>query len=43
MNNGVFMTPGVEEEWTISIAHSEADLERFADALEAFAKDLTAA
>jgi glutamate-1-semialdehyde 2,1-aminomutase len=43
MNNGVFMTPGVEEEWTISIAHSEADLERFADALEAFAKDLTSA
>jgi glutamate-1-semialdehyde 2,1-aminomutase len=41
MNHGVFMTPGVEEEWTISIAHSEADLERFADALEAFAQDLT--
>jgi glutamate-1-semialdehyde 2,1-aminomutase len=41
MNHGVFMTPGVEEEWTISIAHSEEDLERFADALEAFAKDLT--
>ena len=42
MNNGVFMTPGVEEEWTLSIAHSEDDLRRFADALEAFAKDLTA-
>jgi glutamate-1-semialdehyde 2,1-aminomutase len=41
MNHGVFMTPGVEEEWTLSIAHSEEDLERFADALEAFAKDLT--
>ena len=26
MNNGVFMTPGVEEEWTLSIAHSEDDL-----------------
>jgi glutamate-1-semialdehyde 2,1-aminomutase len=43
MNNGVFMTPGVEEEWTLSIAHSEGDLQRFADALEAFAKDVTAA
>jgi glutamate-1-semialdehyde 2,1-aminomutase len=42
MNNGVFMTPGVEEEWTLSIAHSEDDLQRFADALEAFAKDVTA-
>src|SRR5215207_9217234 len=41
MNRGVFMTPGVEEEWTISIAHSEEDLEQFAGALEAFAKDLT--
>jgi glutamate-1-semialdehyde 2,1-aminomutase len=43
MNNGVFMTPGVEEEWTISIAHTEEDLQRFADALEAFAKDVTSA
>ena len=43
MNNGVFMTPGVEEEWTLSIAHSDDDLERFADAFEAFARDVTAA
>ena len=41
MNNGVFMTPGVEEEWTLSIAHSEPDLQRFVDALEAFARDVT--
>ncbi|MFI5122287.1 MAG: aminotransferase class III-fold pyridoxal phosphate-dependent enzyme, partial [Vicinamibacteria bacterium] len=43
MNHGVFMTPGVEEEWTISIAHTEQDLQTFADALEAFARDLTSA
>ena len=42
MNHGVFMTPGVEEEWTLSIAHSEEDLQTFVDALEAFAKDLSA-
>ena len=42
MNNGVFMTPGVEEEWTLSIAHTEDDLGRFAGALEAFARDVTA-
>ena len=42
MNHGVFMTPGVEEEWTISVAHSEEDLQVFADALEAFARDVTA-
>ena len=41
MNNGIFMTPGVEEEWTISIAHGDDDLERFANALEHFARDLT--
>jgi glutamate-1-semialdehyde 2,1-aminomutase len=43
MNHGVFMTPGVEEEWTLSVAHSEDDLQTFADALEAFAGDVTAA
>jgi glutamate-1-semialdehyde 2,1-aminomutase len=42
MNNGVFMTPGVEEEWTVSVAHTEEDLKVFADALEAFARDITA-
>jgi glutamate-1-semialdehyde 2,1-aminomutase len=43
MNHGVFMTPGVEEEWTLSVAHSERDLQAFADAFEAFARDVTAA
>jgi glutamate-1-semialdehyde 2,1-aminomutase len=43
LNHGVFMTPGVEEEWTLSIAHSEEDLQTFANALEAFARDLTGA
>jgi glutamate-1-semialdehyde 2,1-aminomutase len=42
MNHGVFMTPGTEEEWTVSIAHSERDLQAFADAFEAFARDVTA-
>jgi glutamate-1-semialdehyde 2,1-aminomutase len=38
MNNGIFMTPGVEEEWTLSIAHTDADLERYLDAFEKFAQ-----
>ena len=42
MNHHVFMTPGVEEEWTVSVAHSQEDLQVFADALEAFARDVTA-
>jgi glutamate-1-semialdehyde 2,1-aminomutase len=42
MNNGIFMTPGVEEEWTLSIAHSDTDVRRFLDAFETFARDVTA-
>jgi glutamate-1-semialdehyde 2,1-aminomutase len=42
MNHGIFMTPGTEEEWTLSIAHSDEDLQRYLDAFEAFARDLTA-
>jgi glutamate-1-semialdehyde 2,1-aminomutase len=41
MNHGIFMTPGVEEEWTLSIAHSDGDLERYVNAFEAFARDVT--
>jgi glutamate-1-semialdehyde 2,1-aminomutase len=40
MNNGIFMTPGVEEEWTLSIAHTDAHLDRYLAAFEAFASDL---
>jgi glutamate-1-semialdehyde 2,1-aminomutase len=43
MNHGIFMTPGTEEEWTLSIAHSDDDLQRYLDAFEAFAADVTAA
>jgi glutamate-1-semialdehyde 2,1-aminomutase len=42
MNHGIFMTPGVEEEWTLSVAHSDEDLRRYLDAFEAFARDVTA-
>ena len=42
MNHAIFMTPGVEEEWTLSIAHSEDDVQRYLNAFETFAKDVTA-
>jgi glutamate-1-semialdehyde 2,1-aminomutase len=42
MNHGIFMTPGVEEEWTLSIAHSDDDVERYLNAFETFARDVTA-
>ena len=41
MNHGIFMTPGVEEEWTLSVAHSDEDIERYLGAFEAFARDVT--
>jgi glutamate-1-semialdehyde 2,1-aminomutase len=41
MNHGIFMTPGVEEEWTLSIRHTAEDRQRYLDAFEAFAKDVT--
>ncbi len=41
MNHGVFMTPGVDEEWTLSVLHTEADLARYVEVLEVFARDVT--
>jgi glutamate-1-semialdehyde 2,1-aminomutase len=42
MNHGIFMTPGVEEEWTLSIAHTDEHVQTYLEAFEAFARDLTA-
>jgi glutamate-1-semialdehyde 2,1-aminomutase len=42
MNAGIFMTPGEDEEWTLSVLHSDADLQRYVDVFEAFARDVTA-
>ena len=41
MNHGIFMTPGVEEEWTLSIAHEDEHIDRYVAAFEAFASDVT--
>jgi len=41
MNRGIFMTPGREEEWTLSVAHSFEDCDRFVAAFEELASDLT--
>jgi glutamate-1-semialdehyde 2,1-aminomutase len=32
VNRGIFMTPGDEEQWTLSVQHSDADVDRFVDA-----------
>jgi glutamate-1-semialdehyde 2,1-aminomutase len=41
MNHGIFMTPGRDEEWTLSVAHTDAHLTRYLEAFEAFARDVT--
>ncbi|MEA2268179.1 MAG: glutamate-semialdehyde -aminomutase, partial [Solirubrobacteraceae bacterium] len=41
MNHAIFMTPGVDEQWTLSVAHGEEDLTRYVDAFAAFARDIT--
>jgi glutamate-1-semialdehyde 2,1-aminomutase len=42
MNRGVYMTPGREEEWTLSVAHTTEDCDAFVAAFEEMAADLTA-
>jgi glutamate-1-semialdehyde 2,1-aminomutase len=42
MNRGIYMTPGREEEWTLSVAHSTEDCDAFVAAFEEMAADLTA-
>jgi glutamate-1-semialdehyde 2,1-aminomutase len=42
MNHGIFMTPGVDEQWTLSVAHTDEDVQRYVDAFEAFARGVTA-
>ena len=41
-NRGVLMAPGAEENWTISVQHSEADVQRYVDNFAEMARDLRA-
>jgi glutamate-1-semialdehyde 2,1-aminomutase len=40
MNRGVYMTPGREEEWTLSVAHTVEDADSYIAAFEEMAHDL---
>ena len=42
MNRGIFMTPGREEEWTLSVRHTDEDADRFIEVFEELAAELTA-
>ena len=40
MNRGIFMTPGDEEQWTISVQHTEDDIQKYVDAFDEFCREL---
>ncbi len=41
VNRGVFMTPGDEEQWTLSVQHTDEHVDRYVDAFATFAAELT--
>jgi glutamate-1-semialdehyde 2,1-aminomutase len=41
MNRGVFMTPGREEEWTLSVTHTDESIDKYVAVFEAMAAELT--
>jgi len=42
MNRGIYMTPGREEEWTLSVTHTDESVDRYVEVFEEMAHDLTA-
>ncbi len=42
MNRGIFMTPGDEEQWTLSVQHTDADIDRYVDQFAEFCAALAA-
>jgi glutamate-1-semialdehyde 2,1-aminomutase len=41
LNRGIFMTPGREEEWTLSVAHTDEAVDAYVAVFEELARDLT--
>jgi glutamate-1-semialdehyde aminotransferase len=41
-NRGVLMAPGAEENWTLSVQHSQEDVQRYVDNFAELAHDLSA-
>ena len=42
MNRGIFMTPGREEEWTLSVTHTDEAVDHYVAVFEEMAAELTA-
>jgi glutamate-1-semialdehyde 2,1-aminomutase len=42
MNRGIFMTPGREEEWTLSVMHTDEAVDAYVQVFDSLARELTA-
>ncbi len=42
MNRGIFMTPGREEEWTLSVTHTDEAVDAYVQVFDELARELTA-
>ncbi|MDX2121499.1 MAG: aspartate aminotransferase family protein [Gemmatimonadota bacterium] len=40
LNRGIFMTPGDEEQWTLSVQHTDADVDRYVEVFAGFCAEL---
>ena len=41
MNRGIFMTPGREEEWTLSVTHTDEAIDAYVSCFEELAEAIT--
>ena len=41
MNRGIFMTPGREEEWTLSVTHTDESIDAYVSVFEEMAAAIT--
>jgi glutamate-1-semialdehyde 2,1-aminomutase len=41
MNRGIYMTPGREEEWTLSVTHTDEAVDRYVEVFAELARELT--
>ena len=40
LNRGIFMTPGDEEQWTLSVQHTDSDVDAYIEVFTAFCREL---
>jgi glutamate-1-semialdehyde 2,1-aminomutase len=40
LNRGIFMTPGDEEQWTLSVQHTDADVDAYVEVFAGFCEEL---